>query len=70
MDKYNHADMLSKKDGLFVFFLSSFGHGEPTDNARSFFNWLHEPAREQVRPRSVPKHDSFSPPRTPFLLRC
>lgn len=37
----------SDKEQLYVFVTASFGEGEPTDNAKDFYEWLMKPEREQ-----------------------
>lgn len=40
------VDKLAKED-LAVYLMSTFGEGEPTDNAQEFYNWLLEDEREE-----------------------
>jgi NADPH-ferrihemoprotein reductase len=36
---------LAEEKSLLVFLLATYGEGEPTDNAKEFFNWLQSPER-------------------------
>lgn len=41
LNQYKEKNVFSKDD-LNVFVLSTYGEGEPTDNAKNFFKWIQE----------------------------
>ena len=45
LSDFDAAALTDGSDKLLVLAMASFGDGEPTDNARRFFEWIHEPAR-------------------------
>lgn len=54
LEEFQPADMLSKPSEVYVFVQATFGQGEGTDNAKSFFEWLKANEREDDKSRFSP----------------
>lgn len=54
LDEYEHDDLSNEQ--FVTFLMATFGEGDPTDNAVTFCDWIHE----NNRPRDLAKETSFA----------
>jgi len=51
LEDFDEDEFLSQSDsstsGISIFLVATYGEGEPTDNARDFFDWISEQEEEE-----------------------